>query len=404
MSQVEKHYKTVKSALRKHLLIDTFCIGKYSFSPYHACGHACKYCDGRAEKYYVAGDFEKDIVIRKNLPDCLAAELQKVREPGMVVIGSGVSDPYQPVESTEEIMRQCAQVLAESHFPVLVMTKSALVLRDLDYWQEVHARHGFILAVSLTFPDDGLRQIFEPAASSVEQRLAALATFKQHGMTVGVLAMPFIPYLSDDLNMIGRLFARLKQIQVDFVIPAGLTLRPGKQKTLFLETVQQHFPGLETKIAALYRDNRPSGKCDVNYAQKFYPAVEKLLAQYALPCPIPHTIYHGKLTFYDEIFVLLYHLQELYARKGVNTFRLRESTRRFVAWLSAEKKFFNRHRKLPYQVIEERLKGLIMSGQIATLLNNPKLAHFLYQLLTEQAIFDYQTLKLTVDRPALQNP
>ena len=79
-------------SIRRANLSGSFVVGKYSFSPYMACQHGCVYCDGRAERYYVEGDFERDIVVRENLPDLLAREIPRLREKGFVSMGSGISD------------------------------------------------------------------------------------------------------------------------------------------------------------------------------------------------------------------------------------------------------------------------------------------------------------------------
>ncbi len=394
MLHLNKHYQNIKTALRKHPLVDTFCLGKYAFSPYQGCGHACKYCDGRAEKYYVEGDFEKDIVIRQNLPEQLAVDLKKLREPGIITIGSGVSDAYQPAEKDENLMHRCAEVLAKSDHPVLILTKSSLILRDLDLWKKVHAKKGFILAVSLTFLDDKLRQIFEPLASSVEERLETIATFKKNGMYVGVLAMPFIPYISDDFQSIRTLFTRLMEMNVDFIIPGGLTLRPGRQKKIFLETIQAHFPDVVPKIAALYAEDRASGNSVYSYRKQFYPELNKIMEELSIPCPLPHSVFHHKLAIYDEIYILLNHLQELYSNKNINTSRLQKSIKLYTSWLLEEKRYFSRHRKIAYQSLEEKLKLLILEGKMGQLIENKKLNEFLKSIIVEKKVFDYRQLKL----------
>ena len=104
---IEKIYRTVKKAIRREQLADPFTISMYRFSPYHACEHGCSYCDGRAEKYYVDGVFDRDIIIRENEPELLELELPKLRERAPIGIGSGVTDVYQPVEVNERLMRRC---------------------------------------------------------------------------------------------------------------------------------------------------------------------------------------------------------------------------------------------------------------------------------------------------------
>jgi len=391
---IKKHYLEIKTALRKHKLVDFFCLGKYGFSPFRACQHACKYCDGRAEKYYVEGDFEQDIVIRSNLPELLEIELKKLREPGFIAIGSGVSDPYQPAEKDEQIMRRCARILAEHDFPVVVMTKSALPLRDIEIWQEVHQKNGFILAVSLTLLDDKVRQIFEPNASSVSARLELLAAFKERGMYVGVLAMPFIPYITDDLDSINRLFEKLRSLDVDYIMAAGLTLRPGQQKELFLQVIAEHFPDCLARIKNLYREERASGNCSYAYRQNLFPKVQHLLNELGIPSEIPHSIYKNKIPTYDEIHILLNQMKNLYAIKGIDVKRLNQSLNKYSEWLFAEKTYFNRRQKLSYHYLEDKLTHLLTSGEMADIIKNSKLADFIKRIVLEGRTFDHLSLKI----------
>jgi len=93
MPKITRHLVELKSIGRNTMLVDTVFPHKYSFSPYQACQHACKYCDGRAEKYYVHGDFETDIQVRQNVPDLLETSARKWRERGSILIGSGVVIP-----------------------------------------------------------------------------------------------------------------------------------------------------------------------------------------------------------------------------------------------------------------------------------------------------------------------
>ena len=389
-----KHYKEIKKAIRKTKFADWYFISKYSFSPYMACEHACKYCDGRAEKYYVEGDYEKDIIIRKNLPDILAIELKKLREPGTISIGSGISDPYQPVETEQEIMRKCAEILAENNFSVSVLTKSSLVGRDIAIWKKVHEKNGFTLMFSITTLDDTIRKIFEPNASSVDERLETLATFKSLGIPVGVLSMPFLPYLTDTNENISNLMKKLSKLGVDFVLPNGLTLRPGKQKEIFFKTLKTHFPQLLHKYQALYSNNLQSGMPLYSYRKNLYPRMGKIISEYSIPINIPHYIYKGKFALYDELYIILCHLKKLYFRKGVEITSIQKCVERYKNWLIEEKKFFNRRRKLHYIYLEEKLKRLIKTDEIFDIIQNKKLCEFIKKIVLERMTFDYIGLNL----------
>jgi len=392
MSSIRKHYINSKTVLRKSKVVDTcFFPGKYAFSPYRACQHACKYCDGRAEKYYVEGDFEKDIVIRENLPELLEKELKKVREKGIISIGSGISDPYQPVERGEKILRKCGEILSRYNLPVSVMTKSSLIMRDIDLWEEIHKKSGFILTVSLTFTDDRLRKIFEPEASPLEERINTLREFKKRGIFTGILAMPFIPHISDNKENLSKLAETAKEIDIDFVIPGSLTLRPGKQKDLFLETIKRNFPGLEKGIRDIYKEDRQSGAPNLLYRKELHDTLEKIFLKYSIPDLVPHYVYRNLVPLYDEICVLLNHMIFLYSRKNINTSPLKEALKKYSRWLSEEKKMLSRKRKTGYKDLEEKLISLIHMGELENIIENTKLNEFIKKIAVDRMVFDYIT-------------
>ena len=308
---INKHYVEAKSKLRTGRVPDTFFTTKYGFSPYRACAHACAYCDGRAEKYYVEGDFETDIIIRENMPLLLAQQLPKLREPGPISISSGVSDPYQPVEEEECLMRSCAEVLAQHSHGAHLMTKSALALRDIDLWEKVHLKGGFTLMVSLVFLDDKNREIFEPGAATVEERLDLLAQYSSRGMDVAVAAMPFLPFINDSPEHLEKLFTRLEAIGVSHIIPGELTLRPGRQKAHFFEKIRDNYPKLLKDYERLFGEERPSGVSLKEYHRPFRRLIEKTLLRNKIPMASPHRVYQQRFALYDEVYILLSHMQQL---------------------------------------------------------------------------------------------
>lgn len=394
MAVVQPHYIEVKKLIRRSQLPDSYFLGKYSFSPYRACQHGCTYCDGRAEKYYVEGDFERDIIIRQNTILLLEKELATLREPGPIMIGSGISDAYQPIEGREKLMRRSAEILAETDFPVTILTKSKLIRRDIDLWQRVNERGGFTLMMTLSLLDDTVRRRFEPLAGSVPARLNTLRRFKERGITVGVAAMPFLPFITDRPDDIACLADTLAEIGIDFVLVGGLTLRPGRQKERYFQTVQQYYPELKPHYRELYGENRPSGAPRRQHQHAFFEMVEQTFAERQLPTRIPHRIFRGRFAVYDEVFLLLQHLESLYARRGVDVTRLINSRKFYTDWLLDEKTLFNRRRRLSYQALEDKLRQMIQLGDLARLLKNHKLADFLKAVISERQTLDYLTLRL----------
>jgi DNA repair photolyase len=394
MVDLRLHRREVKTALRRRDLVDSYFVGKFSMSPYQACAHGCAYCDGRAERYFIEGEFDRDIVIRANIATVLDRDLSGQRERGIVFIGSGVSDAYQPPEAEEKLTRSCARLLADRALPATVLTKSHLALRDLDLWSEVNRRAGFVFMVSLMTLDDDLRRVFEPRAGTIDERLDALAAFKAQGCAIGVAAMPFLPGLSDGDEQFRAMAERLGAIGVDFVLPGGLTLRPGRQKHFFLETLRSFRPDLLPLYQRLYAEDRPSGAPLSQYGESVHLRAMTVFQEAGFPIRMPHAVYHGRLPIYDEVYVLLQHMTDLYAARGRSVRRLLDAQSRYAGWLLARKKVFNRRRSLRPGVIEWELKDMARTGGLAELLANARLGEFLRAVLLEGKIFDYRRMEL----------
>lgn len=377
-------------------LPDNFTRSLYKVAPYRGCGHGCRYCDGRAERYYVDGDFERDVEIRNTIPERLARELPRVREAGMVAFGSGVTDPYQGLEATERISGSSAELLADSPrpLPALVMTKSKLILRDLHLWRRVNERSGFVLLVSLTSLDEGLREVMEPGASSFAERLQTLRSFKEAGCAIGVLAMPFLPGLSDGSDSISRLYAACAEIGVDFVMPGGLTLRPGRQKDFYLHALEAFRPDLVAPTTELYREERSSGAPIGAASKALFARIAAVRREFALPYLLPHAVFARFLPPHDSIRILYRDMLELYSEHGIDTAPLRASADRYDEWLIGLRRSLRRRRNLSSDWLEERFAEASASGELDRILDNAKLASFTQAILREGARLDYSSLKL----------
>jgi DNA repair photolyase len=380
-------------------LPENFTRSLYKIAPYRGCAHGCRYCDGRAERYYVEGDFEKDVVIRKDIPSRLEHDLPLIRERGMVAFGSGTTDPYQPLEATERITGRSAELLASDPpsglpLPAMVMTKSALALRDLELWRRVNERAGFLLMVSLTSLDEDLRTHMEPGASSFTERLALLKAFKAAGCATGILAMPFLPALSDGEDSIRALYAAAIEAKVDFIMPGGLTLRPGRQKDLYLETLAAYRPDLVDETRKIFMDERTSGWPGAGATKVLMGRIAPIQKESGLPHLLPHAVYARILPHHDALRILVLDMLELYADRGVPTGPLKRSAKAYDAWLLAKRREFRRKRSLPPSWLEEALPEALATGELAPILDNRKLLDFVTAVVTEGARLDYRTLRL----------
>ena len=394
------HSREVRKALRTSLLIDSFLCCRFSFSPYMACGHGCLYCDGRAEKYWVEGDFERDIVVRSNLPRLLRQELPRLRERAPVAIGSGITDAYQPLEERQRLMRECAGILADHGLPVSVLTKSSLICRDLDLWQKVNGRSRFMLYMSIATLDETVRRRVEPGASPISERLETLRLFRKKGIAVGVMAMPLLPFISDGEQDIRALVETLKDAGAAFVMPGGLTLRPGRQKDFYMEHLAAYVPDLVERYREIYAEERQSGACTKRYRDSLSARFASAFKDTGLPFLLPHGLYRDAVPLYDELYLLLLHMAELYSARGVPTAGLKSATRHYADWLVTKKRTFNRKRSLRQQDLEEETRALFAAGEAGLLLENAKLAGFLRAVAMDRHVFDYLSLSLT---PPLSN-
>lgn len=228
-----------------------------SLNPYRGCETGCAYCYARPTHEYVglsAGlDFETKIFVKEDAPELLRAELSSPRWTPQVIVMSGVTDPYQPVERRLRITRRCLEVLADFRNPVAVITKNHLVTRDIDVLSEL-ARYGAAaVTLSITTLDRRLQRVMEPRASIPERRLEAIAKLAQARIPVGVNVAPVIPGLTD--HEIPRILRAAFEAGAQTAGYIMLRL-PYAVKELFESWLRQHFPERSDKVLSRIRDVR----------------------------------------------------------------------------------------------------------------------------------------------------
>ena len=226
----------------------------YGVNPYRGCEHGCAYCYARPSHEYLgfsAGlDFESKIVVKADAPELLERALAKRSyKPGILAM-SGITDCYQPVERKLEITRRCLEVMARFRNPVGVITKNALVTRDIDHLAELARHQAAAVCISVTSLDPELTRVLEPRASSPRARLAALRMLTEAGISAGVNIAPMIPALNDS-----EMPAILKAAAEHGASFAGYSLvrLPGSVTEVFGEWLDQHRPMAKEKILGRIR-------------------------------------------------------------------------------------------------------------------------------------------------------
>ena len=228
-----------------------------SVNPYRGCEHGCIYCYARPTHEYLglsAGlDFETRIFVKPRAPELLRAELSRRSWKPRLLAMSGVTDPYQPIERRLELTRRCLEVLAEFRNPVGVITKSALVTRDLDILAELAANRCVTVTLSVTTLDEDVRRAMEPRASTADRRFEAIARLRDRGIPAGVSIAPVVPGLTD--HEIAPILQRAAQAGAQYAHFIMLRL-PYGVKDLFEAWLEEHFPERKQKVLNRIRELR----------------------------------------------------------------------------------------------------------------------------------------------------
>jgi DNA repair photolyase len=359
------HYSLVdaRSLLRETALVDPWFLGRFGLNLYRGCEHGCVYCDGRAERYYVEGDFARDIQIKSNALALAERELARPREPGFLFVGGGVSDGYQPAEAEYQLARGMLGCAARLNLPVHVLTKSSLVERDFDLLCAINRDTRAIVSFSLQTTDDDLRLAFEPGASSVAERLRLLAKARASGISGGIMAMPVLPGLSDSSAQIGDLVRRAADNGAEYVCFAGLTLRPGRQKEYYYARLRSNWSDLVAGYDRAYRRNLASGAPDPRYVQKVTERFAEALTRANLPARIPRKIFSGIVPQYTEASVLLEHAETAALLAGIHR-PLGRSGQKLAEWARKRVVVLKRRKGFDYRDVEVEFAERTRDGSL----------------------------------------
>lgn len=240
-----------------------------SINPYRGCEHGCIYCFARPTHSYMglsAGlDFEAKLFAKPDAPRLLERELSK---PGYkvkpIAIGTN-TDPYQPIEREWRIMRQILEVLDKANHPVVIVTKSALILRDIDILTSMAERGLVKVGISVTTLDRKLARTMEPRASTPARRLEAIKTLSEAGIPVAVMMAPVIPALND--HEIERILDSGKAAGASEASYVLLRL-PLEVSPLFRDWLLQNYPDRYRHVMSLVRSMRDGKDYDAEFGKR----------------------------------------------------------------------------------------------------------------------------------------
>ena len=200
---------------------------------YRGCSHGCVYCDSRSKCYHFTHDFE-DIEVKQNAPELLEEALRKKRK--RCVIGTGsMCDPYIPIEKELCLTRRCLEIIDRYSFGAAVLTKSDLVLRDLDLLSSINKKAKAVVQMTLTTADDELCKILEPGVCPTSRRVQVLRECKERGIPTVVWLSPLLPFINDTQENIDAIFESCAEAGVKAILcfGIGLTLREGNREYFY---------------------------------------------------------------------------------------------------------------------------------------------------------------------------
>ena len=213
---------------------------KYNMNLYRGCQHQCIYCDSRSECYQI--EKFSDILYKENAIELLENELARKRAKGTIGTGS-MNDPYMPVEAELNLTGRALELIARYRFPVHIITKSDLVLRDLDILKRINEVYTAV-SFTITTADDQLAKKLEPGAPPPSARFRAMKILAENGILTGITMMPILPFIQDNEENISEIVTQAKEYSAAYILPSfSVTLRD-RQRAYYYDKLDRHFPGL----------------------------------------------------------------------------------------------------------------------------------------------------------------
>jgi DNA repair photolyase len=277
---------------------------RFSVNPYRGCLHGCAYCYARPSHEYLGfgagSDFERKILVKRRAPGLLEQAFRRPSWQGDLVVFSGNTDCYQPLEQKLELTRGCLTVCARFRNPVHVITKAVLVERDIDLLSELAREAEAGVTLSIPFLDPEVARAIEPYAPPPARRLEAVRRLSEAGLAVGVNVAPLIPGLNDKDVVPILEAARAAGACGAGIVPLRL---PGSAAEVFVERIRDALPLRAEKILARVREMRNGKLNDSRFGERMHGSgryigavlelfeitVRRLGMQHRAPAPKPST-------------------------------------------------------------------------------------------------------------------
>lgn len=241
-SESKMHYVKVKGILS----------AKNGMNLYRGCSHGCIYCDSRSACYYGMDHAFEDIEVKENALELLETALRRKRKKCMIGTGA-MSDPYLPLEKELCYTRKSLELIRQYGFGVTILTKSNLILRDLDLLKDIHNRTRCVVQMTVTTWEEALCRKIEPGVCTTRERIHVLKEMQKAGIPTVVWLSPVLPFLNDTEENITNIIRQCADAGVYGILcfGMGLTLREGNRE-YFYRQLDRHFPGLKAQYIRRY--------------------------------------------------------------------------------------------------------------------------------------------------------
>ncbi len=280
------HFETIQSKTALNSVNAPSMPFSWSFNPYRGCQHGCSFCYARSTHEFIGLEsddtFQKHILIKGNAPEALEQQLVKMLRSangrsrlGTIALGTA-TDPYQQIEAKAGITRRSLEIFAHYQVPVSITTRSPLLLRDLDILSKIPE---VSVNVSIHTLDMQTWRSFEPFSPLPAKRLDMAAQLSKRGIHTNIFLAPILPFITDSEQHLFPLLSAIADTKPSSVMPSLLRLKDRAVKVWFFQTLQLHYPHLNSRYADLYRNRAyPSA----SYRESAMGSIRRLLIQHNL--------------------------------------------------------------------------------------------------------------------------
>lgn len=335
----------------------------YDLNPYRGCEHCCKYCFAiYSHRYLEDGDYFHSVYYKKNIVEELEKKFSSPKWKREVIDIGGIADCYQPLEAQMKLMPEILKLMIRYRNPIIISTKSTLILRDIELIKELSEVAVVNIAFTITTLDENLRSKLEPNASPSLERFRALRKLKKETNAVlGVHMMPIIPYFTDNYKNLEWMHALASKVPVDYILPGTLYLR-GETRSCFLDFAKEYDRDKYDKLYPLYQKN---GNLK-DYKKGLYEVLKQLREKYHLSMN-----YMSKIRKREASLRCIYKVLETY----------------HIPYKEIEHK--------PVYTVEEaqKIKGDIEGVGCKNLFLKDKQGHFYLYLLEDSKTADFKQLE-----------